>query len=81
MGYPSVEEMDADHDDLHSRLCSLLGVASYSLAVRDGERLSQEEWMIANYEEDAVLCVQRWLRMERKNRRCKKKLPHSAMRG
>jgi hypothetical protein len=58
----SVEEMDRDHDDIHRGLCKLLDVKSYSMAVANREQLTHEEWEIANYEEDAVLYVQRWLR-------------------
>lgn len=66
MGYSSVAEMDADHDRLHERLSDLLGVHSYSMDIKSGKQLSHERWMLANYEEDAVINVQRWLQMLRK---------------
>lgn len=66
MGYDSVSSMDADHDRLHELLSDLLAVPSYSMKVKNGENLTHSEWMIANYEEDAVLNVQRWLQQLRK---------------
>lgn len=57
----TVEEMDAVHDALHEKICSCLGIKSYSLAVRDGEELTHDEWCVANFEEEAILNVQRWL--------------------
>jgi hypothetical protein len=62
MKYPSIQEMDADHDRLHELVCDMLAVRSYSLAKRDGATLSQEEEDLAACEEAAILHLQRWLR-------------------
>ena len=66
MGYDSVEEMDEDHDLTHEAICERLGVRSYSLAVRDGLTLTDEQYRIATMEEQAILCIQRWLQHIRK---------------
>lgn len=59
MGYRSVEDMDGEHDSIHRWLCDRLGVRSRSLAVGRGEGLSEEDWTLANCEEDVVLNLQR----------------------
>jgi hypothetical protein len=69
MGYDNVEQMDAEHDGLHYILTQSFNLPSYSLAIANGLELSHEEWMIANYEEDAVLYLQRWLQHIRKFRK------------
>lgn len=62
LGYDTVEAMDRDHDKLHTNLAAFFGVTSYSMALANGAYLSHEDYTLANYEEDAVLHVQRWLR-------------------
>lgn len=66
MGYDTPEEMDAEHDELHRWLCYLFDIPSYSMIIAEGGNLPHEEYCIANYEEDAVLHVQRWLQRYRK---------------
>lgn len=61
MGYDSVEEMDEDHNLTHEAICEQLGVRSYSLAVRDGLTLNDEQYRIAAMEEQAIIHIQRWL--------------------
>lgn len=68
MGYNTIEEMDKDHDDLHTRLCEAFDVPSYSMIIANGGTLPHDEYCLANYEEDAVLHVQRWLQMIRRDR-------------
>lgn len=65
MGYSSIDPMNAEHDDLHRRLCEWLRVPSYSMMVAEGKTLTHEQWMAANYEEDAVLYLQRFIQMRR----------------
>lgn len=55
----SVEQMNAQHDKLHQALCDWLGIESQALRVARGENLTHEEYCLANYEEDAVLHLQR----------------------
>lgn len=56
LGYPSVEAMDREHDDLHRSLCDLLGVTSHSMACAEGKPFNPK---LAGMEEDAVLYAQR----------------------
>lgn len=63
MGYDTIEAMDRDHDNLHMALAGALGVQSYSLAEASGAKLSESEQELAWAEENAVLHVQRWMRM------------------
>ena len=63
MGYETTEAMDAVHDKLHEFLCQMFGVHSYSLMEAEGIELSDEDKPLAWAEENAVLHVQRWLRM------------------
>lgn len=60
LGYGSdIAALDRDHDPLHRRLCSWLGIPSYSMKDAAGEPLTADERRLAEVEEDAVLCVQR----------------------
>ena len=61
MGYDSVADMNAEHDNLHAKICNFLEIPSYALKVAKGENLTYEEYCIANYEEDAVLMLQRFI--------------------
>jgi hypothetical protein len=61
MKYPSTQAMDAQHDAVHRRLCSALGLPSYSLRLASGEPLTETERDLARCEEAAVLHVQRWM--------------------
>jgi hypothetical protein len=61
MKYPSVDAMDADHDELHERICRAFGVPSFSLAKARGHKLTAIGEDVAACEEAAVLHVQRWL--------------------
>jgi hypothetical protein len=55
--------MVLDHDPLHARLCDWLGIeASYSLRLAALE-LSPHEAHLAALEEEAVIAVQRFMRM------------------
>jgi hypothetical protein len=60
LGY-SVYEMNRDHDRLHAELCKWLGIESQALRVARGDKLSHEEHCLANWEEDAVLYLQRFI--------------------
>lgn len=61
MGYDTVEAMNADHDALHMLVCEWLEVPSYSLAVAACRALTEEQHRLANYEEDAILHLQRFI--------------------
>lgn len=63
MGYETISAMDDHHDPLHQILCDTAGVTSFSLLEARGETLSQREQELAWAEENAVLHLQRWLRM------------------
>lgn len=63
MGYETTEAMDAVHDKLHQFLCEIFGVPSYSLMEAEGIELEDDVKPLAWAEENAVLHVQRWLRM------------------
>jgi hypothetical protein len=63
----TVEEMNADHDRLHEWLADMTGLHSYSMDVAYEIPLTDEEFQLANYEEDAVLNLQRYLYQARKN--------------
>jgi hypothetical protein len=65
MGYPSVEAMNIEHDDLHRKLCAWLGLPSYSLLIAEGHQVSHEQATLAAYEEDAVLNLQRFIQHSR----------------
>jgi len=56
------QAMDRDHDRLHAALCRWLGVPSHALEIAAGQSLPFERHALANYEEDAVLFVQRLMR-------------------
>ena len=57
----SVEQMNAEHDKLHSKLSRWTKEHSYSLELAAGVRLTPQEYTLANLEEDAVLYLQRYL--------------------
>jgi hypothetical protein len=61
MGYASIQAMNADHDNLHQALCDWLGLTSHALRVARGEKISYSDYCLANYEEDAVLHLQRFI--------------------
>ena len=65
MGYPAglagIVAMDARHDPLHADLGEWVGIPSFSLRIASGEALSGPERLLAGLEEDAVLCLQRYL--------------------
>jgi len=65
MGYPpglaGIVAMDARHDPLHADLAAWVGIPSFSLRMASGEALSGPERVLAGLEEDAVLCLQRYL--------------------
>lgn len=54
----SVDEMNAHHDSLHQLLCDWLGFESHALRTARGEPAN---YHLANYEEDAVLHLQRFI--------------------
>lgn len=62
MGYDTVEAMDRDHDPLHTAIAAIFGVTSHSMRVARGEKVNHDDWTLGNYEEEAVLNLQRWLR-------------------
>ena len=66
MGYPSVDEMTAEHDALHASLCEWLGLPSNSMKIARGEEVTEAERELSYYEEDAVLHVQRFRQMARR---------------
>jgi hypothetical protein len=66
MGYATVEQMNAEHDQLHADLCAWLGIESQSLRIARGEPLTEAERELSYYEEDAVLHVQRFRQMARR---------------
>lgn len=66
LGYgDDVSAMNAEHDPLHRDLCKWLGIHSYAMDVADGLPLNHEQYTLANWEEDAVLAVQRLRQMHR----------------
>ena len=65
MGYPSVANMNADHDSYHARLCAWLGIPSASLKIARGEPVTSTERERADYEEQAVLHLQRFVQQSR----------------
>lgn len=65
MGYESADQMNADHDPLHINLSYWIGFESHALRQARGEQLTQEEQKLANYEEDAILYLQRYMQMYR----------------
>lgn len=67
MGYDTVEQMDAEHDELHRKLCDWIKLPSWSMRQAKGEKLTPGEQMMACYEEDAVLNVQRFRQMARRH--------------
>jgi hypothetical protein len=60
-GYGSVDELNRDHDPMHAALATLFGVTSYALRHAAGEKLTNEEMVLAVLEETAVLYCQRWI--------------------
>lgn len=60
LGYRTADEMNAEHDPLHEKLCKALGLPySPTLeAVQTGGTLDHD-WV--RYEEDMVLAAQRFL--------------------
>lgn len=69
MGYPpglaGIAHMDADHDNIHVSISSLLNLRSFSLAVADGKPLTDDQRRLAGYEEDAALMLQRYIQHAR----------------
>jgi len=69
LGYGTdVLAMVLEHDPLHAKLCDWLGFTSYSLRQTAGE-LSNEEAYLAEAEEEAVIAVQRFARLAKRNNR------------
>lgn len=66
MGYDNADQMNEDHDLLHRELSIWSCWDSLALKQAAGESLTHEQATLANYEEDCVLYLQRYLRM-RKN--------------
>jgi hypothetical protein len=66
LGYgPDIDQMNMEHDPLHGALCHFLGISSYALAQARGERLTDQQQMLANAEESAVLACQKLRQMHR----------------
>jgi hypothetical protein len=61
MGYPTLRQMNADHDKFHEWLADWMSDSSRSLAVARGEKLSERDYMLACLEEEAVLHLQRFV--------------------
>lgn len=57
----TVDEMNAAHDTLHRELTAWLGTQSLALKQAAGEQLTAEEQALADFEEEAVLHVQRFM--------------------
>lgn len=57
----TVAQLNRMHDPLHARLAEWTGVESRALKQAHGKRLSDEEQMLANFEEEAVMHLQRYL--------------------
>lgn len=56
----TVDDLNARHDPLHRSLSAFLGVPSHAMRQAVGEPLTASEQRLADMEEDAVLCCQRW---------------------
>lgn len=56
-----VDTMNSLHDPLHVALCRWLGVESYAMREAGGAKLGHWEACLASLEEEAVLCVQRFM--------------------
>lgn len=61
VGTDAVAQMNSHHDRLHEALAQLTGGPSHSLGVARGEVGDHDGWSLGNYEEDAVLHLQRYL--------------------
>lgn len=61
-GYPDARSLNRDHDPLHLAVCDWLGVTSHSMRAADGEPLTRDERLLAAFEEEAVLMLQRFMR-------------------
>lgn len=55
-----VATMNRDHDRWHAALCRWLNVESLALGIAQGDGIPIEGHRLANYEEDAVLFLQRF---------------------